>query len=375
MRICITRSEKYSYSETFIRDQLAGFSKFAEVYPIHTSRLPERAEDGSLLSSWSFWILHKIVKVITGRRNNHFSNSGLKKYFLDNKIDVVLANYGLTAAHLAPICKAAGIPLLVIFHGHDASDKKLLHEYRTKYRALFSYASVIIAVSEDMKNKLIELGAAPEKVTVISCGVDTAKFKPSSANKEKIFLAVGRFVDKKGPLHTIRAFHEVWKKHPAARLIMAGAHSGLYREAKKLTDSLDMHDVVLFPGIVPHEEVRQLMNKAFAFVQHSLTAANGDMEGTPVGILEAAAAGLPVISTLHGGIREAVVHGKTGCLVPEGDTKAMAGYMIQLLEDELLVSEMRQAARNHILEHYDQEKQIKKLSDQAIRATTTPHTS
>jgi glycosyltransferase involved in cell wall biosynthesis len=173
-------------------------------------------------------------------------------------------------------------------------------------------------------------------------------------------------VDKKGPLFTIRAFHEAWKKHPEVRLIMVGAHKGLYQACVKLVNSLDMQDVVSFPGMISHKEVQKLMNRAFAFIQHSVTASNGDMEGTPVSILEAAASGLPVISTFHGGIKDAVIHEQTGYLAAEGDTGAMAGYIIRLLEDPVRVREMRKAAQDHISIHYDQEKQLKKIHDLII---------
>ena len=313
MRICITRSERQSYSETFIRDQITGLSTWAEVYTIHTSRLPERREDGSLLSPWPFWVLHKIIKTITGKRNNYFGDYGLKKYFHDNKIQVVLANYGIAAAHLTPICADLKIPLMVIFHGHDATDKKLVKAYANRYKKLFEYASSIIVVSKDMAKKIIVLGADPKKVNVIPCGVDLKKFNVSSnLKKEKLFLAVGRFVNKKGPLFTIRAFHEVWKRHPNAKLMMVGAHAGLFRESQKLVNALDMREAVLFPGILTQQEISELMNKAYAFVQHSVVAPNGDMEGTPVSILEASASELPVISTFHGGIKDAVIHCETG---------------------------------------------------------------
>lgn len=361
MKICIARSERSSYSETFIRDQLAGLSALADVCSIHTGRLPERKEDGTLIYSRPRWILHKIIKSLTGKRNNIFSNYGLKKFLTDNRVDVVLANYGITAAHLAPVCKAAGVPLAVIFHGHDAGDKKLLRTYKTKYKNLFSYAFKIIAVSHDIRNKLIALGADPRKVVVIECGVDTQKFKPTIESRQKTFLSVGRFVGKKGPEYTIRAFHEVWKKYPHVRLVMAGAHTGLYNACLKLTASLDMLGIVSFPGKLTHDDVHEWMNKSFAFVQHSVTASNGDTEGTPVGILEASAMGLPVISTLHGGIPQAVVHGVTGYLVKERDVTAMARYMINLLENEAVVQSMREAGRRHIVENYDQQNQIRKL--------------
>jgi colanic acid/amylovoran biosynthesis glycosyltransferase len=361
VKLCITRSEHYAYSETFIRDQLSGLSKKAEVYPIHSGRLPEREENGKTLSPGPFWIIHKVVKSITGKRNNYFSHYGLKKYFLENKIDVVLANYGISAAHLTPVCRSINLPLITVFHGHDATDKKLVHAYSEHYKQLFTYSSGIVAVSNDMRDKLIALGADSEKIKVISCGVDLQKFIPSQGEKEKLFLSVGRFVEKKGPLFTIRAFHEVWKKHPEAKLTMVGAHRGLYQKCHQLVNSLDMQDSVSFPGIIPHEKVGELMNRALAFVQHSVIAANGDMEGTPVSILEAAATGLPVISTMHGGIKEAVIHGQTGYLTAEGDTKSMTEYMVNLLEDSARAQKMSLAARDHIALNYDQEKQLDRL--------------
>lgn len=368
MRICITRSERQSYSETFIRDQIAGFSKLAEVFTIHSGRLPEREEDGTLLSPWLFWILHKIVKGITGRRNNYFGNYGLKKYFRKNNIDVVLVNYGLAAAHVWPICRDLNIPLIVIFHGHDATDKKLLRQYATKYKALFGYASSIVVVSQDMGKRIHQLGAPQEKIQVVPCGVDGSKFKPTTSLKEQLFLAVGRFVPKKGPLFTIQAFAEVLKKHPDAKLVMVGAHKGLHEQCVQLTESLGIQDAVLFPGILKQDEIRVFMSRALAFVQHSVTAPNGDMEGTPVSIMEASASGLPVVSTYHGGIKDAVVHEKTGFLIEEGDVTGMAAYMIKLLEEPALGLSMGREGRLHIDAHYDQGKQIEKLYRLAVKA-------
>jgi len=368
MRICITRSSRFVYSETFIRDQIAGFSKWADVYTIHSGRLPEKNEDGTLLNSRFFWGLNKIVKVIAGR-NNFFGNYGVKKYLKDNKIEVVLANYGMPGAHMAPICKALNIPMLVIFHGHDATDKKLLHEYRNKYKAMFDYATYTIAVSEEMKKRLIFAGANPEKIKLIPYGVDVDKFKPGTYNEvKKNFLAVGRFTEKKGPLYTIRAFYKALQKHPNAILIMVGGKTGLFEKCENLVKQLNIGESVIFKGVLNSEEIADLMSTSLAFVQHSITGSNGDMEGTPLGILEASASGLPVISTLHGGIKEAVIHGETGFLVEEKDENAMADYMIKLLENPEMAKEMGINGRNHIVKNHYQEKQIKKIYELAEMA-------
>ena len=191
MKICITRSTKYSYSETFIRDQIAGFAKVSDVYPIHSGRYPERKEDGSLLGPKLFWFLHKAFKIILGR-NNYFSNYGVEKFLKENEIDVVLSNYGTSGAHMVSVCKSLKIPLLVIFHGHDATDRKLLKEYKDKYRKLFEYAAYLIVVSKDMKKKLIALGADAKKIHVIPCGVDVLKFAPSKNEaRDKEFFSSG----------------------------------------------------------------------------------------------------------------------------------------------------------------------------------------
>ena len=92
-----------------------------------------------------------------------------------------------------------------------------------------------------------------------------------------------------------------------------------------------------------------------------VTAVNGDTEGTPVGILEACASGLPIISTLHGGIKDAVNHAKTGYLVEENNVENMANYMIQVCENPLKAKEMGLNGRCHIEYNYQQKNQIQKI--------------
>ena len=375
MRVCITRSERYSYSETFIRDQIAQFSKTDEIYTIHTGRLPERDEHNKLLSSRLFWALHQVIKGITGKRNNFFGNYGVLQFLLKQKIDVVVANYGLTASHMTPICKQANIPLIVIFHGHDATDRRLLAKYSNLYHQLFDYASAIVAVSQDIAQQLISLGANSNKVQVIPCGVDINLFRPIKKNERtKLkFLAVGRFTAKKGPEFTIRAFQYVWLKFPESRLIMVGAHSGLFEKCKTLVATLGLSEAVIFPGAVNHEVIVDFMNDALAFVQHSITASNGDTEGTPVSVLEASASGLPVISTKHGGIKQAVIHDVTGYLVDEKDVVNMSRYMIKLIEEPGLYSSLGKAGREHIKKNYNQEDQVEKVRQLAVSAVSSFH--
>src|SRR4051812_45975949 len=79
MRICITRTHRNPYSVTFIRNQIEQLSTLADVVTLHTGRLPEKMENGSFLSPFPFWILHKVLKVLTGSPNNYFGHYGIKK--------------------------------------------------------------------------------------------------------------------------------------------------------------------------------------------------------------------------------------------------------------------------------------------------------
>lgn len=367
MRICITRTEKHAYSETFIRDQINGFKSLCKTYSLFDGRYPERMENGNLLSPWLFWILHKVAKGLVGR-NNFFSNYGMKRFLKQNNIDIILANYGMSASHMVPPAKSMNIPLMVIFHGHDATDKKLLNQYKNKYQSLFNYASSIIVVSQDMKFSLIDLGANKEKIHVVPCGVDTSKFLYNRESiHPKTFIAVGRLIPKKGPLYTIRAFNQVLQKHPDAKLIFVGNKTGLYDECQKLIAELKIEKSVTFTGILNQKEISEIMSTSMAFVQHSITAPNGDMEGSPVSIMEASSSGLPIISTKHGGIKELVIHNKTGFLVAEKDEDEMAKYMLKFCEDTELAKSMGIEGRKHIQHNYEQSNQIRKLYELALQ--------
>ena len=150
---------------------------------------------------------------------------------------------------------------------------------------------------------------------------------------------------------------------------MTGQKTGLYEDCKKIVEEQGIEADVLFTGIQSPVDVAQLMRNANVFVQHSVTAANGDKEGTPNTILEAAASGLPVVSTRHAGIKEAVVDGRTGFLVDEHDVASMALRMQQLIDEPQLAIQMGMAGRKHIEDNYDLNRQAAKLFKVLLQTT------
>lgn len=363
MKLCITRSQRFVYSETFIRNQISGLQQRTPVWTLHTGRLPEKEEDGRWLSPLPVRLAGKLIRVLTGRRNNYFTEKGLLQFWDRYHIDIILANYGLSAAHLVQAAQKRGIPVVPHFHGYDATMRKVIKEYGPAYGRLFEKAPAIVAVSTVMKQKLVALGAPEEKVKVIPYGIDIDQFSPQPAlrSPDLIFLSVGRFTAKKGPQVTIRAFARVLTDFPQATLVMAGSHDGLYEECRKIAEELGVSPAIRFVGVQDSSQIATGMQQATVFVQHSVTPASGDMEGTPLSILEAAASGLPVVSTRHGGILEAVVEGETGFLVDEYDEEGMARQMKVLAADRALAARMGEAGRHHIAAHYNRGFQLDKL--------------
>ena len=359
--VCIISPNKNAYSETFIRAHIEWLP--AKVRVLYGGWYPKWTdEDKPLLSSN---LTHRAVRYALRRLlrlpPNYFQTKALVRFLKANKVDAVLAEYGPTGVAVMDACQKAKIPLIVHFHGFDASDQKTLKEYGEGYKRMFTIAAAIIAVSRDMEQKLLSLGAPREKLFYNPYGVDTSFFsgaKPALA--PPVFVAVGRFVEKKAPHLTLLAFKKVVDTYPDARLIMIG-DGDLLEACKQLARALKITNAVEFLGVRPPTEVAYTMRQARAFVQHSVTTSYGDSEGTPVAILEAGSAGLPVVSTRHAGIKDVVIHGETGFLVEEGDIDGMAEYMLWLARDPTLAARLGEKARERICSEFSMEKSVGNL--------------
>src|SRR6202044_213624 len=118
-----------------------------------------------------------------------------------------------------------------------------------------------------------------------------------------------------------------------------------------------------FLGTQPTAVVREWMARAAVFCVPSVVARSGDAEGFGMVFLEAQAMGLPVVSTLSGGIPEAVKHGETGLLVTERNPGALAEAILQLMQDEELWQRLSVAGRRHVVDHFNLARQTGRLED------------
>jgi glycosyltransferase involved in cell wall biosynthesis len=205
------------------------------------------------------------------------------------------------------------------------------------------------------------MGFPRNRIVTHYTGIDVTKISPNfQPKKSNLILQVARLVEKKGTEYLIEAFRKIAVHDKNCSLVIIG-DGPLRKNLIRKVSSYGLQDRITFLGARPHQEVLDLMQKAFVLVQPSVTARSGDSEGLGIVFLEAAASGIPVIGTQHGGIPEAVVDGITGFLVPERDADALAEKLLVLLSDKSLQEKMGRAGRKMVEEKFDIRRQTEKL--------------
>ena len=199
------------------------------------------------------------------------------------------------------------------------------------------------AVSESTRDELVRMGVAADRISVVHNGLDArfldaANMGPPAAPDRKeapaapdrkeagLVIYLGRLKKYKNVDHLIQAMAIVREKVPGARLVIVGA-GDRRRALEALTRSMGLDDAVQFTGFVSEAEKLRLLTRA------EVAAYPSSKEGWGITVIEANACGVPVVAARVPGLRDAVVDGETGVLVPLGDREAMARALIDLLHD------------------------------------------
>jgi len=345
--VCMVKDFPDLYSETFIKDQ--EYSLGFDALSLHGNLAT--LDDKCFFSNYDK-ILCKIENIVFKKNKNYNVYRSYMNAFRSLKPDVVVAQFGTVGIRVAKACQKMNIPLIVYFRGYDAYIYKILNDFKHEYKFMFQQANYLIAVSRDIRNELIRMGAEPSKIIYQPSGVDCKIFKPVDAGQNPPnFLAVGRLVEKKAPHLTLLAFYNALQKKPDLRLRLIGT-GPLLGVCYNLVSSLGMKDSVELLGQQSHEKVIEEMRNARAFLQHSIKALDGDCEGTPNSVMEASASALPVISTRHAGIKDIVIENQTGFLVDEMDINSMEKYILLLSDQPILAKNMGSSGRKHVCTNF-----------------------
>lgn len=203
----------------------------------------------------------------------------------------------------------------------------------------------VTAVSESTAQDLVARGMRRDRMTVIPNGVDLELYRPDPAVarfEEPAVLYLGRLKRYKRVDLVIRAVHRLRQRGRAVHLVIAGTGDDAPR-LRALVAELGLQDSVRMPGFVPEAQKIELFRRAWA---HALTSPK---EGWGISNLEAAACGTATVASDSPGLRESVVHGRTGFLVPHGDVDALADRLDSILGDPLLRDRLGRQAREFAL--------------------------
>ena len=302
----------------------------------------------------------------------------LERALRDRHPVLVHAHLGVDGAAAMPLARRLGLPLIVTFHGYDATatDEAAVtrgYRYRVFLRrreTLKREARLFIAVSEFIRGRLLARGYPEDKVVVHHIGIDTEFFRARpDVPREPLVLAVGRLIETKGLTHLVAAMSQLRERIPGAELLVVGR--GPLRTALE-EQARTSGARVRFLGTITPQEVRDLMNRARVVALPSVTASDGTVEAFPTVALEAQSMGVPVVGSRSGGIPEAVADGETGLLAPERDSRALASHIETLLTDDARWTQLSEAAARRARAHYDVRRQTASLEVLYDAVTAVP---
>jgi colanic acid/amylovoran biosynthesis glycosyltransferase len=301
----------------------------------------------------SFARLRELRFLLTSR------DAALKAFVQRHRIKLIHAHFGPGGTEIMPLAAWLGIPLIVTFHGWDVKlgeeirNPMSLYErlYRRRLPRLFQPSNTIVCVSENWRERVIELGCPPDIAHTNYLGVDTAFFDGARGEFNPMsILFVGRLVRRKGVHVLLEALRILRDRGVAANLTVVGEGP----ESRRLRTTADSSNLpVRFLGRKNHAEIRELLRQTAVFCAPSLTTGGEVPEALGLVLLEAAAMGVPVIGTRNGGIPETMEDGNTGYLVDQDSAPSLADGLARLVGNEELNRVFGQRARSFICGRFD----------------------
>lgn len=278
--------------------------------------------------------------------------------------DFAYLHYGPIVSYVAPFFVKHDIPFFLQVHGYDVSKKFADSRYREDFLKFGNKAQAIICNSNHLKRLCILAGINSDKVKVVRNGLSGDTITPRYSKKTKFpsFVQFGRLTPKKNPIATLLAFNIVAHKHEDARLTFIGSGPEEHR-LKEFITRLQLEKKVEVLPAMKREAALTIVEEKWVYCQHSVSALDGDHEGFPNSIAEAALLEMAIVSTRHNGIPEQIIEGKTGLLVNEFDYEAMGEAMLKLVKNADLRLSIGQEARKHILNLCDSENRTKEIEN------------
>lgn len=272
---------------------------------------------------------------------------------------VLHAHLGWEGVRALPVARASGLPMVTSFYGRDAGRLARLPWWGARFRRLFREGDLFLAEGPALAEHLRRLGCPAGKARVLHLGIDfeRIRFRERGVPAATVEVLVSAsFRAKKGVPAAVRAFAAVAPQFRQARLRLLG--DGPERaQVLEAVRRAGLGDRIVLEGYVSYERHLAALQEAEIFLAPSRIAPDGDTEGgAPVAVIEAQAAGVPVVSTRHADIPEVVADRVTGLLSPEYDDDALARNLAWMLGNPAARAEMGRHGRARAEQAFDARK-------------------
>ena len=258
--------------------------------------------------------------------------------------------------------KLIGIPIVSTVHGWTSATRRL-RAYEWFHKRCLQYFDMVIAVSEEIRTRLLEAGVSPGKIVTLKNAIDVGAFSEhqdgSSFRRElgltpgtRVIGTVGRLSVEKGLDYFLKAGAQIIARDPSVKLLVVG-EGPQRRELVALAQALGISASVIFCG--HRRDVDRIYPAVDLFILPSLT------EGIPLALLEAMACSRPIIASKIGGIPEVIQDGVTGLLVPPKDVAQLTEKIWNLLRCPEVGVELGMRARKCVERQFDVQRWIKKI--------------
>ena len=385
-RVAHIKSPYLPYSETFIYNYISHLKRYKPVVITKEAINQDQFPTDHVITLPAWWSpLEKLRGFLTTQ---------LKRFVLREPLyergyvwalrqvqpDVIHAHFGLRGLFMLPVKRRLGIPMVVSFYGLDLSELPQAYGQDVYVRyGLFEAGERFTAEGRHARRCLIDLGCPEDKIEVLHIGVDLTRFpflpRYKRAGEKVRILFTGRLIEKKGLLYALRAIDRLRDQTEKFEFTIIG--DGPQRnDAERLISELSLEPYVHLVGTVRYEEFQKACAQAHIFLAPSVT----DLEtgvtegGAPTVLLEAQAAGMPVVSTYHADIPEVVRDGVSGLLSPERDVEALAANLATMVLHPERWPEMGAAGRRHVENNYEIGAQARRLEQiyDAARVACAP---
>ena len=286
--------------------------------------------------------------------------------------DVLHAHFGAAGWDARSAARLVDKPFLVSFYGLDVDAlPRGSRRWRRRYRRIFEEASLVLALGPWMAERLVVHGADPDRIAVHHLGVPVAELAFRARSWDGVrplrVLIASSFREKKGIPIAIEALADV-RRHVPLEITLVGdasAYGPEQHEKERILATIDragMRDVVRQRGYVAHADLLRLALDHDLLVAASLTAADGDSEGTPMALVELAATGIVLVTTRHADIPEIVADEATGFLAEPGDRDDLIGALERAIAAVDRWPAIGAAARAHKSAEFDSATQGRRLA-------------